>query len=30
VITLMVLAFNFLRDGLRDALDPPLSGRGPG
>jgi ABC-type dipeptide/oligopeptide/nickel transport system permease subunit len=28
MITLAVLAFNFLGDGLRDALDPRLRGEG--
>ena len=30
MITLAVLAFNFLGDGLRDALDPRLRGEGTG
>jgi len=29
MITLVVIAFNFLGDGLRDALDPRLKGAGP-
>jgi ABC-type dipeptide/oligopeptide/nickel transport system permease subunit len=28
MITMGVLAFNFLGDGLRDALDPRLRGEG--
>jgi ABC-type dipeptide/oligopeptide/nickel transport system permease subunit len=28
MITLAVIAFNFLGDGLRDALDPRLKGTG--
>jgi peptide/nickel transport system permease protein len=28
-ITLVVVAFNLLGDGLRDALDPRLAGRRP-
>ena len=29
MITLVVIAFNFLGDGLRDALDPRFKGAGP-